>query len=48
VWNLVCYLEEVHRLWVFKNRGLRKIFGPNRDEGTKDWRKLHNEEPYDL
>jgi hypothetical protein len=29
---------------VFENRVLRKIFGPKRDEVTKDWRKLHNEE----
>ena len=27
---------------------LRKIFGPKRDEGRKEWRKLHNEEPNDL
>jgi len=29
---------------VFKNRLLRKIFGPKRDEGTGEWRKLHKEE----
>jgi uncharacterized membrane protein len=29
---------------VFENRVLRRIFGPKRDEVTKDWRKLHNEE----
>jgi hypothetical protein len=29
---------------VFENRVLRRIFGPKRDEGTEDWRKLHNEE----
>jgi hypothetical protein len=29
---------------VFVNRELRRIFGPKRDELTKDWRKLHNEE----
>jgi hypothetical protein len=23
---------------------LRRIFGPKRDEGTGEWRKLHNEE----
>jgi len=23
---------------------LRRIFGPNRDEVTREWRKLHNEE----
>jgi hypothetical protein len=29
---------------LFKNRVLRRIFGPRRDEVTGDWRKLHNEE----
>jgi len=30
------------------NRVLRRIFGPKRDEGTREWRKLHNEELNDL
>jgi hypothetical protein len=29
---------------VFENRVLRRIFGPMRDEVTRDWRKLYNEE----
>jgi hypothetical protein len=29
---------------VFENRVLREIFGAMRDEGTGEWRKLHNEE----
>jgi hypothetical protein len=29
---------------VFENRVLRKIFGPKRDEVTREWRKLHIEE----
>jgi hypothetical protein len=33
---------------VFENRVLRIIFGPNRDEVTGKWRKLHNEELNDL
>ena len=33
---------------MFKNRVLRKIFGPKRDEVTGEWRKLHNEELCDL
>jgi hypothetical protein len=37
-----------HRLGVFENRVLRRIFGPERDEVTGEWRKLHNEELYDL
>ena len=27
---------------------LRRVFGPNRDEVTGEWRKLHNEELSDL
>ena len=33
---------------VFENRVLRKIFGPERDEVTEEWRKLHYEELNDL
>jgi hypothetical protein len=33
-----------HRLRVFENRVLRRIFGPKRDEVTGEWRKLHSEE----
>jgi hypothetical protein len=33
---------------VFENRVLRRLFGPNRDEVTGDWRKLHNEELHNL
>jgi hypothetical protein len=31
-WSLT--LSEKHRLKVFENRVLRRIFGPKRDEGT--------------
>jgi hypothetical protein len=42
---VVCVtLREEHRLRVFENRVLRRIFGPKRDEVTGEWRKLHNEE----
>jgi hypothetical protein len=41
-------LREEHRPRVFENRVLRRIFGPNRDEVTGEWRKLHNEELRDL
>jgi len=33
---------------VFENRVLRRIFGLKRDEVTKEWRKLQNEELNDL
>jgi hypothetical protein len=36
-------LREEHRLKVFENRMLR-IFGPNRYEVTREWRKLHYKE----
>jgi hypothetical protein len=37
-------LREEHRLRVFENRVLRRIFGPKRDEITGECRKLHSEE----
>jgi hypothetical protein len=40
-WSLT--LREEHRLRVFENRALRRIFGPKRDGVTEEWRKLHNE-----
>jgi hypothetical protein len=36
-------VREEHRLRVFENRVLRKIFGPKREEDGS-WRKLHNDE----
>jgi hypothetical protein len=45
-WSLT--LREEQRLRVFENRVLRKIFGPKMDEATGEWRRLHNEELYDL
>jgi hypothetical protein len=40
-------LREEHRLRVFENRVLRRIFGPKREEDGS-WRKLHNDELHDL
>jgi hypothetical protein len=45
-WSLT--LREEHRLRVFGNRVLRRIFGPKRDEVTGEWRKLYKEELRDL
>jgi hypothetical protein len=45
-WSLT--LREEHRLRVFENRVLRRMFGPKRDEVTGEWRRLHNEELNDL
>jgi hypothetical protein len=41
-------LREEHRLRVFENRVLRRIFGPMRDEVTGEWKKLHSEELHNL
>jgi hypothetical protein len=45
-WSLT--LREEHRLRVFDNMVLKRIFGPKRDEVTGEWRKLHNEELHNL
>ncbi|KAJ4438379.1 hypothetical protein ANN_14324 [Periplaneta americana] len=45
-WTLT--LREEHRLRVFENKVLRKIFGARRDEVTGEWRKLHNTELHAL
>jgi hypothetical protein len=45
---LVSQTEEEQRPRVFENRALRRIFGPNRDEATGEWRRLHHEELNDL
>jgi hypothetical protein len=33
---------------VFEIMALRRIFGPKSDEVAGEWRRLHNEELYDL
>jgi len=35
--------REEHRLRVCKNRELRRIFGPRREEVAGDWGRLHKE-----
>jgi hypothetical protein len=44
-WSLT--LRKEHRLRVFENRVLRRIFGPERAE-DRSWRKLHNNELHSL
>jgi hypothetical protein len=41
-------LREEHRLRVFENRVLRRIFGPRRAEVSGGWRKMRNEELHNL
>jgi hypothetical protein len=45
-WSLT--LREEHRLRVFDNRVLTRIFGPKRDEVMGEWRKLHYKKLCDL
>ena len=45
---MVADIEGEHRLRVFENRVLRRVFGPRRHGATGQWRKLHNEELNDL
>jgi hypothetical protein len=41
-------LREERRLRVFENRVLRRIFGSKKDDVTREWGQLHNEEFNDL
>jgi hypothetical protein len=41
-------VREEHRLRVFENRVLRRIFGPKRGEVAGGWTKLRNEELHGL
>jgi hypothetical protein len=45
-WSLT--VSEEHKLRVFENRMLRRIFRPKRDGVTGGWRKLQNEELHNL
>jgi hypothetical protein len=45
-WILTLRVE--HRLRVFKNRVLRRMFGPEREKVIGGWRRLHNEEFHNL
>jgi hypothetical protein len=47
-WSLTPTVREEHRLRVLENSVLRRTFGPNRDEVTGQWRKLHNEELHNM
>jgi hypothetical protein len=41
-------VREEHKLRVFQNRVLRRIFGTKRDGVTGGWRKLHKKELHNL
>jgi len=40
-WSLT--LRKERKLRVFENMVLRRIFGPRKEEVTREWRRLHNE-----
>jgi hypothetical protein len=46
IWSLT--FRDKHRLRVFENRVLKRIFRPRRDKVTGDWRNLYNEALRDL
>jgi hypothetical protein len=46
--RIVRIMREKHRLRLFKNRVLGRIFGPKRDDVTRDWRKLYKQKLPDL
>jgi hypothetical protein len=41
-------LKEEHRLRIFEDKELRRLFAPRRNEVTGGWKKLHNEEHRDM
>jgi hypothetical protein len=41
-------IREGHRLRVFENRVLRRIFGTKKEEVAGGWTRLHNEELHNL
>jgi hypothetical protein len=45
-WSLI--IREEHKLRMYENRVLRRIFGPKREGVTGGWRKLHNVELHNL
>ena len=47
-YSIILTLTEEHRLTLFENRVLWRIFVPKRGVVTGKWRKLHTEELYDL
>jgi phosphopantetheinyl transferase (holo-ACP synthase) len=45
---LVCHINRRTELRLFKDRLLRKILQPKREEVIKDRRKMHNKKLHDL
>jgi hypothetical protein len=47
-WEMSLTSSEQHRLNMFEKRVMRKTFGSQSVEVTRDWRKLHVDELHDL
>jgi len=45
--KFISTLRKEHRLRVFKNRVLRKIFRPKRGQRKGEWKRLHKKRIYD-
>jgi hypothetical protein len=45
---MVLAAREEHKLWMFENRVVRRIFRPKRDGVMEGWRKVHNKELHNL
>jgi hypothetical protein len=41
-------VREGHKLRVYENKVLRRIFEPKREQVAEGWRRLHNEELHNL
>jgi hypothetical protein len=41
-------LREERKVRVFESKALKRVFGPKRDKGAGEWRKLHNQELHDI
>jgi len=41
-------LRKEHRPRVFENRVLRTVFGPKKEQVTREWRRLRNEELHNV
>jgi hypothetical protein len=48
MWNLISHTKGEHRLKVFENRVLRRVFGCKRGYVSGGWRRLHSEELHNL
>jgi hypothetical protein len=48
IWHLVAYIQRGQYAQGFRDRGVRGVFGPKRNDVTGEWRRLHNKNFYAL